>query len=121
MMSVQWTTINLSLDHTYTRNKFNVISRVAVNTTHLCHEHDSTKWQEQASKLIRWFSQEDKYSQCSFILSVLQWCHSYLIFTISWNIFSLQDINRKYDDCQSIRSIHLDRRITCVCVQHNMK
>ena len=56
---------------------------------------DPVKRQEEATKLIVWFNREDKYSQGSFILSLLQWCESYLIFTIALNIISLQDIDCK--------------------------
>lgn len=57
---------------------------------------DPIKRQEEATKLIVWFNQEDKYSQGSFILTILQWCESYLIFTIALNIISLQDMDCKF-------------------------
>ena len=56
---------------------------------------DPIKRQQEAAKLIVWFNQEDKYCQGSFVLSVLQWCESYLIFTIALNILSLQDMDCK--------------------------
>ena len=56
------------------------------------------KRQEESTKLTQWFNREDKYSQGSFILSILQWCESHLIFTIGLSIFSIQDLECKCSD-----------------------
>jgi hypothetical protein len=83
------------IDYTYTRNKFDSSSRASIDKTNMKEDTNPIKRQEEATKLIVWFNHEDKYSQGSFILSILQWCSSSLIFTIALNIFSLQDIDCK--------------------------
>jgi hypothetical protein len=85
----------IDIDYTYTRNKFDTVPSPSTNNTNLMDGNDPVKRQEEASKLVVWFNHEDKYSQGSFILSILQWCDSYLIFTIALNIFSLQDMDCK--------------------------
>jgi hypothetical protein len=69
--------------------------RPSTSNTNKVDDIDPKKRQEEAAKLILWFNYEDKYSQGSFILSILQWCDSHLIFTIAVNIFSLQDMDCK--------------------------
>lgn len=85
----------LYIDYTYTRNKFDSSSKGSVDNTHMKEDANPIKRQEEATKLIVWFNHEDKYSQGSFILTILQWCESYLIFTIALNIISLQDMDCK--------------------------
>lgn len=88
------TNISYSLDYTYTRNKFDADSHGPIeNNTNMRDDVDPVKRQEEAARLIVWFNQQDKYSQGSFILSILQWCESYLIFTIALTILSLQDMD----------------------------
>lgn len=84
-----------SIDYTYTRNKFDTGQKAVTENTNMMDDTDPVKRQEEATKLIVWFNHEDKYSQGSFILSVLQWCESYLIFTIALNILSIQDMECK--------------------------
>lgn len=86
------------LDYTYTRNQFDGAPRTTTTEhTTITDENDPIKRQEEGAQLIQWFSREDKYSQGSFILTILQWCDSYLIFTIALNIFSIQDMECKLD------------------------
>ncbi len=85
----------ISIDYTYTRNKFDTDARGSIDNTNMKQDSDPIKRQDEATKLIVWFNHEDKYSQGSFILSILQWCESYLIFTIALNIISIQDIDCK--------------------------
>jgi len=85
------------IDYTYTRNKFDTDPRGPIDNTHMKEDTDPIKRQEEATKLIVWFNREDKYSQGSFILSILQWCESYLIFTIALNILSIQDMDCKFE------------------------
>ncbi|CAF0745649.1 unnamed protein product [Rotaria sp. Silwood1] len=88
-------------DYTYTRNKFDTDARSSTDNTNINDDSDPIKRQEEATKLIVWFNHEDKYSQGSFILTILQWCESYLIFTIALNILSLQDMDSEDDDRRS--------------------
>jgi hypothetical protein len=85
----------ISIDYTYTRNKFDAGTRGTMDNMSMKENTDPIKRQDEATKLIVWFNHEDKYSQGSFILSILQWCESYLIYTIALNIFSIQDIDCK--------------------------
>ncbi len=85
----------ISIDYTYTRNKIDTGPRGSMDNTRMKEDINPIKRQEEATKLIVWFNHEDKYSQGSFILSILQWCESYLIFTIALNILSLQDMDCK--------------------------
>ena len=87
--------LSLLVDYTYTRNKFDTDSHGTIDNTNMKEDVDPVKRQEEATRLIVWFNHEDKYSQGSFILSILQWCESYLIFTIALTILSLQDIDCK--------------------------
>ncbi|CAF3324694.1 unnamed protein product [Rotaria socialis] len=88
-------------DYTYTRNKFETSRRPSADNLNMMDDSDPVKRQEEAMKLIVWFNHEDKYSQGSFILAVLQWCESYLIFTIALNILSLQDLDSEDEDHKS--------------------
>jgi hypothetical protein len=85
------------IDYTYTRNKFNTDPRGFMDNSNMKEDADPIKRQEEATKLIVWFNHEDKYSQGSFILTILQWCESYLIFTIALNILSLQEMDCKFE------------------------
>ncbi len=67
-----------------------------MDNSNMKEDADPIKRQEEATKLIVWFNHEDKYSQGSFILTILQWCESYLIFTIALNILSLQEMDCKF-------------------------
>lgn len=91
-----WSDHFLRLDYTYTRNKFDP-NRTAISESmpNANEDNDLIKRHEDLTKFIVWFSQEDKYSQGSFILTILQWCDSELIFTIAFNVFSLQDMECK--------------------------
>ena len=89
-------------DYTYTRNKFDPNLTLMNESNNDKEENDPIKRQDDLTKLIVWFNQEDKYSQGSFILTILQWCDSHLIFTIALNIFSIYDM-----DCKKREKIHL--------------
>ncbi|UJR33079.1 hypothetical protein I4U23_020538 [Adineta vaga] len=93
-------------DYTYARNKIDRVSRPSTGNTKKAHDSDPIKRQEEATKLMHWFTTEDKYSQGSFILSILQWCDGHLIFTIAVNIFSIQDMDSDDED------YHTDLNIT---------
>ncbi|CAF0893544.1 unnamed protein product [Adineta ricciae] len=88
-------------DYTYARNKVDRGTRPSTGSAKRTQDSDPIKRQEEATKLIQWFNDEDKYSQGSFILSILQWCDGHLIFTIAVNIFSIQDMDSDDEDCHN--------------------
>ncbi len=86
----------VSTDYTYMRNKFDTSHQSSSSSSSTLKDGaDPVKRQEEASRILIWFNREDKHTQGSFILTVLQWCESHLIYTIALTISSLQEIDCK--------------------------
>ncbi|CAF1347360.1 unnamed protein product [Didymodactylos carnosus] len=84
-----------SKDFTYARNKFlpsSVHDRFGTSGDRCL---DPSKVHEDSVIILNWFKSQDKYTQCSFLLTILQWCEYHLIFAAAMTIISIQEIDCK--------------------------
>ncbi|CAF0829139.1 unnamed protein product [Adineta steineri] len=103
-------------DYTYTRNKVDRAPRPTTGNIKKMDDIDPIKRQEEAAKLILWFNYEDKYSQGSFILSILQWCDSQLMFTVAVNVFSVQNMDSDDEDFRTETNNNNRSRLSSVFI-----